>query len=162
MTFTLRQFTPEDAPQVLALNAQSVHFLSPLDAPKLARLADASDLFWVLEYQQAVVGFVIGFGAGRAYESINYRWFNARLQRFLYIDRIVLSDAVRGQGQGQAVYKALVAWAQAHEYHWLAAEIDIAPANPASLKFHQQQGFIAVGEQGVGSKRVSLQLRPLG
>lgn len=162
MTIAVREFTPADAQRVLELNAASVHFLSPLDDEKLAHLARESALFWVAETQGEVLGFLIAFTTGANYQSVNYRWFDERLKHFLYIDRIVLCESARGCGLGQKFYDALSQWALQQDYRWLAAEIDIAPANPQSLRFHEQQKFVAAGEQAIGSKRVSLQIKSLG
>ncbi|MBB3169917.1 GNAT family N-acetyltransferase [Simiduia aestuariiviva] len=161
MSINIRAFESGDSEAVLALNKASVQFLSPMDAERLQLLRAHSALFWVAENNEGVVGFLLAFTHGAAYDSPNYRWFNARLQRFLYIDRIVLSAQVRGQGLGQQFYRELTDWAKAQQLVWLAAEIDIAPSNPPSLQFHQQQGFITAAEQAVGNKRVSLQIKSL-
>lgn len=159
--FALRPFEPTDTASLLALNQHSEQVLSPLTAKRFTQLRQQAALLWVAESEAAVAGFLMGFTAGAAYDSVNYQWFNARLQHFFYIDRIVIGASARGQGLGQAFYRELQRWAQHRSLHWLAAEIDIAPANPASLHFHQQQDFVAVAEQGAGHKRVSLQLKSL-
>lgn len=159
--FQLRPFEPADASGLLALNQHSEQVLSPLTAERFAQLRQQAALLWVAERDGQMAGFLMGFCAGAAYDSVNYRWFNARLQHFFYIDRIVIGASARGLGIGQTFYRELQRWARGRSLHWLAAEIDIAPANPASLRFHQQQGFVAVAEQGTGHKRVSLQLKSL-
>lgn len=155
----LRAFQPEDSALLLQLNEDSVHFLAPLAAPDLQRIAAQDGRIMMLESAGACVGFLIFYTDGSDYASPNYRWFSNALQQFLYIDRIVIDRQCRGRGLGQACYAQLQQWARERQLNWLAAEIDIEPANPGSLRFHQQQGFAELGRQSVqaGKKIVSLQ-----
>jgi predicted GNAT superfamily acetyltransferase len=155
----LRDFRPEDADAVLALNAGSVAVLSPLDALRLRALAAQAALFRVAVDDGAVVAFLLALREGSAYESPNYRWFAARYPRFLYIDRVVVAPAARGGGLGAALYADLFAFARAAGLDTVACEFDIEPPNEASRRFHARFGFAEVGHQRLaGGKRVSLQV----
>ena len=149
--------------EILRLNAESVHYLSPLTAEDLAQVPAHGGCVQLLLHARKAVGFLITYIEGGRYASVNYQWFNARLKGFQYIDRIVIDHQARGQGIGNSCYQALAQTARQSGLHWLAAEIDILPENPASLAFHQKHGFIQAGQQSVqgGKKRVSLQLKPL-
>ena len=160
-TITLRLFESRDSDAILSLNQRSVSVLSPMDQARLRYLEAQASLILVAEQADNVVGFLIGFTDGSQYDSKNYCWFSDRLKPFFYIDRIVIAEAARSQGLGQAFYKAVEAWAQTHQLHWLAAEIDIEPPNPASLAFHQHQGFATVGQQGIKNKQVALLVKSL-
>ena len=165
MTVTLRPFQLHDTAAVLAMNLASEKFLSPLNETRLHQLRKQSALFWVAEKHSQLVGFLMGFCANAGYNSINYQWFDQRLQHFLYIDRVVVAEAARGLGLGTQFYDAVADWAIHHQLVWLAAEIDIEPPNPGSLAFHQQRGFVAVADQILnstgGTKRVALQVKSL-
>lgn len=154
----LRDATPDDAPTLLALNAASVEVLSPLDAPCLAALQAEAALCRVIELDGSVRAFVLAFREGAAYDSENYRWFDARYPRFLYVDRIVVDAACRGAGLAQRLYADVFGHARRDGVPVVTCEFDVDPPNPASERFHRRQGFREVGTQRLArGKRVSLQ-----
>jgi predicted GNAT superfamily acetyltransferase len=159
VTLALRAARAEDAEAILALNAESVHFLSPLDAARLAALQREAALQLVACEGGAVVAFLLAFREGADYDSENYRWFAARRARFLYVDRVVVSAALQGRGVGARLYAALLDFARAEGLGTVVCEIDADPPNPASQRFHARFGFREVGTQHVagGRKRVSMQ-----
>ena len=159
----LRDFRPDDAADVLALNADSVAVLSPLDAAALQALAAQAASFRVVEAGGRVAAFLLALREGAGYASPNYRWFAQRYARFLYVDRVVVAAAHRGAGLGAILYADLFARARAQGVPWLACEYDVAPPNPASAAFHARFGFAEVGRQRVagGKKEVSLQVAPV-
>jgi len=159
MTLDLRDAAPADFPRVLALNEESVRYLSPLDAARLARLHAASAYHRVIEDDGRVVAFLLALREGADYDSVNYRWFAARHARFLYIDRVVVDAACQGRGLGPRLYDDLFAFARATAAARVTCEFDVDPPNEASRRFHARYGFAEVGTQAVagGSKSVSLQ-----
>ena len=93
-----------------------------------------------------VEGFVLVMREGLDYASLNYKWLSERYERFAYVDRIAVSETARGRGIGEALYKA-VAERFAGERPVLLAEVNLAPPNPGSLRFHKRLGFREVGER---------------
>lgn len=158
--FELRDARPADFPRVLALNEESVRFLSAMDRARLDRLHAEAAYHRVLELDGEVQGFLLAFREGAAYDSPNYRWFAERYPRFLYIDRIVIGNAAQGRGAGKAFYDNLFAFAREGGADLVTCEIDSDPPNPVSRRFHEQLGFREVGSQryGVHQKQVSLQV----
>jgi predicted GNAT superfamily acetyltransferase len=155
----LRDYRPDDADAVLALNAASVAVLSPLDALQLRALAAQAALLRVAVRDEALAGFLLALREGSAYASPNYRWFLARYPRFLYIDRVVVDAQARGGGIGAALYADLFAFARAAGIDTVACEYDIEPPNAESARFHARFGFSEVGRQRLpGGKEVSLQV----
>jgi predicted GNAT superfamily acetyltransferase len=148
---------------ILALNAASVQVLSPLSAQRLAQLHAQAAYHKVVLEEARVVAFLLGFGPGTSYDSINYRWFDARYDDFLYVDRIVVAASHRENGLGALLYSDFFAAARALGKQRVVCEYDIAPPNPASAAFHRRFGFVEVGTQrtGDGSKVVSLQSAPV-
>ena len=157
----LRPVTDDDAEEVLALNARNVEALAPMDADRFARLRTWASRFDVLEAERGFAGFVIVFGPGTDYDSENYRWFAERYQdRFAYLDRIVLHEAVRRRGLGGFVYDAVERDAAGHGR--LTLEVNLVPRNEPSLAFHARRGYVEVGQLGDETHRVSLMEKPLG
>lgn len=155
----LRQSTPKDLERILALNEESVHFLSPLTKEKLEKLINQSEMLHVIEVEGCVEAFVLTIREGQDYDSVNYLWFTERYHQFLYIDRVVVSVKMHGMGLGQMLYESVFKHAKAIGVPFITAEIDINPPNPGSLRFHEKFGFKEVGKQSIagGKKVVSLQ-----
>jgi len=150
---------PADFETILALNRESEHFLSPLDAQRLARLHGEAAYHRVLRSGGEVAAFLLAFREGASYDSPNYRWFAERYPCFLYIDRVVVARAHQGQGLGRRLYADLLAHAAATGAARVTCEFDVEPPNEASARFHAGFGFREVGTQWVagGRKQVSLQ-----
>lgn len=163
MSTTLRPAVAGDFAAILALNAESVHFLSPLDAARLQHLHAQAAYHRVVEVDGAVAAFLLALREDADYDSPNYRWFVQRYPEFLYVDRIVVSAAQHGRGLGALLYEDLFAFARTHGVRRVTCEFDLDPPNPASARFHARFGFHEVGTQwlGGGKKQVSLQARSL-
>jgi predicted GNAT superfamily acetyltransferase len=159
----LRDATSSDFPQLLMLNEESVHFLSPLEPARLAHLHQQAAYHRVIELEGKVAAFLIAFREGSAYDSLNYQWFARHYDRFIYIDRVVVSATQRGQGFGDRLYRDLFSFAKQVVAGRVTCEFDIDPPNAVSRLFHERYGFTEVGSQSVasGTKRVSLQVASL-
>jgi predicted GNAT superfamily acetyltransferase len=159
----IRNATPDDFPAILALNAESVHFLSPLDAVRFQHLHAQAAYHRLLEIDGKVAAFLLVLREGADYHSPNYLWFVERFPRFLYVDRIVVAEAQQGQHLGAHLYDDLIAFAAANGFTKLTCEFDLEPPNPVSARFHARYGFREVGRQWLsgGKKQVSLQVLEL-
>lgn len=155
----IRDATPSDYPAILALNLASEHLLAPLGLEHLAHLHAMADRLRVVELDGTVVAFLLVLREGAAYDSPNYRYFAARRDKFLYVDRIVVGDGHRGGRWGSALYEELLDAARAGGVPSVTCEIDAEPPNEASRRFHARFGFQEIGRQWVaeGRKQVSLQ-----
>jgi uncharacterized protein len=159
----IRDARHEDFETILALNAESVHFLSPLTRERLDALHRSAAYHKVVEDGGEVAAFLLAFREGAPYDSPNYLWFAERYPAFLYVDRIVVAPSHRGDGLGALLYDDIAAFAAKIDVPWLACEFDIEPPNPGSMRFHERMGFREVGTQwlGGGKKRVSLQAKAI-
>ena len=158
MNATLRDAHEGDFPHIERLNRESEHFLSPMDAARLSLLHELADYHRVVDCD-GVRAFLLAFREGSEYDSSNYRWFDARYDRFLYIDRVVVDASWRGRGFAGDLYRDLFGYARAFGVARIVCEYDIEPPNPSSRAFHQRFGFQEVGRRSYGAgKRVSLQL----
>jgi uncharacterized protein len=160
---TIREACGDDFALILRLNAQSVHFLSPMSEALLCDLHRAAAYHRVVEVEGVVRAFLLALREGEAYASVNYRWFCARYAQFLYIDRVVVDTAAQGAGLGKILYSDLLAFAGASGVPRVACEFDVDPPNERSRRFHFGFGFREIGTQQVGvqQKKVSLQLAEL-
>jgi predicted GNAT superfamily acetyltransferase len=155
----IRDVQPADFAHILALNEESVRFLSPLTPDRLTWLDGLANYHRVVEFEGDTVAFLLALREGSAYDSPNYRWFAEHCEQFLYIDRVVVSSKCRGQGLGDRLYEDLIAYARMQSVPQVTCEFDIDPPNEVSRRFHRKFGFREVGTQSVaaGTKRVSLQ-----
>jgi predicted GNAT superfamily acetyltransferase len=141
----MRAYEMSDAREVLAINEECVPEVGAMDVERLELLQRNSGFFAVVEVDDAVVGFLLGLDEhALEYESPNYRWFSERHASFAYIDRIALSEAARGMGLGQDLYRAFEAWSIGHGKPLLTAEVNTIPDNPRSHRFHETFGFSVV------------------
>lgn len=155
----LRTATLADTAAIVAMNADVVAVTSPMDAARFAHLFAICEYCIIAEDGDVPVGFVLAMRDGAAYENGNYDWFLKRLGRFVYIDRIVISEAGRGQGVGGLLYEYVAKVAKESGALVMAAEMDLEPPNIGSLQFHKKIGFNELGSRALDSgKVVSMQV----
>lgn len=155
----IRSAQAKDHAAILALNAESVQYLSALDAASLARLDAQAIYHRVVELDGEVAAFLLVLREGSDYASPNYRWFADHFDAFLYVDRVVVSAAHQGRGLGARLYDDLFAFARSNGATRITCEYDLAPPNPASATFHTRYGFREIATQWLGGgKQVSLQV----
>jgi predicted GNAT superfamily acetyltransferase len=94
----VRAATEADFPRILELNAELVHFMSPLTPARLVALHAQSAWHAVADEDGQVLAFLLALREGCDYDSPNYRWFAERYPRFLYVDRVVVAVAAQGRG----------------------------------------------------------------
>ena len=141
-----RPYEPGDEQQVLALNAACVPEVGPMDAAKLALLAEWSPFLRVVETDDQIVAFLVGLTEAAPYESPNFAWFVERHPAFAYVDRVAVDEDHRGAGWGPALYREFEAWAKEAGKPILCAEVNTEPPNPRSLRFHDLFGFDMVDQ----------------
>jgi len=143
----IRDWTEADLATLHAINEAAVPGVGTLtrDAhDNLIRETSAATL--VAEVDGNPVGFVLLMTEGLLYASLNYKWLSQRYDRFAYVDRVAVDATQRSGGIGAALYTA--AYEKfAGEREVLLAEVNLAPPNPGSLRFHKRQGFREVGER---------------
>jgi predicted GNAT superfamily acetyltransferase len=162
----LRELEPADLPAVVELNNDAVPAVPMADEDELALLTAFASLSVVAvdeDDPDEVLGFLIAMDPGLSYASENYRWFSARNDDFLYVDRIVIGAEARGTGIGRLLYGAVFAKAEVDGRREVTCEVNLRPANPRSLGFHDALGFRRVGEQDTkgGAIRVALLAAPI-
>ena len=164
----IRELTSADLSAALLLNNANVPAVSPSDEVGFARLLELSELALAAVGDASVdgetlLGYVLLMRPGADYPSENYRWFQDRGTDFLYVDRILVSDAAQNQGVGAALYSSVFEAALARGAAEVTCEVNVDPPNPGSLRFHARLGFVEVGRQATkgGTIVVALLAAPL-
>ena len=142
---------------MLELNEGAVPHVNSLSAEVLRELGEQAFYFRMARTDQGrVAGFLLALAESAVYGSPNFTWFQARYERFAYIDRVVVDPAFRRAGIARRLYEDLEREAASRE--WLTCEVNLRPPNPGSIEFHQRLGFREVGQQDTegGAKRVAL------
>ncbi len=150
----LRKAGIDDAEAIVRLNERSVAVTSPMSHEQCRELLAMSDFSLIVEYAGEVAGFLLAMTEGKNYNNGNYQWFGQRLRNFIYIDRIVIDENIRGAGLGKSLYAKLFNCARDSQLKLIAAEIDIQPANPSSLAFHDRHGFVELATRVLDNGKV--------
>lgn len=142
----IRPYRESDLDALVAVNDGAFPAVPITPHDELAELIRLSTVRLVVDDGE-VGGFVLAMAPGLDYASENYRWFSARSQDWLYVDRIVLAPRLQGQGIGPRLYDAVIAAAREAGYGEVTCEVNLRPPNPGSLAFHARLGFREVGRQ---------------
>lgn len=138
----IRTLCEADLDWALALNASLDVELSPLTRQGLADIVGAAFYARLAEPER---GLLIAFDQDAHYRSPNFLWFKARFSRFVYVDRVAVAEAARGQGVARRLYDDLFAAARDARHDRIVCEVNVDPPNPASDAFHARFGFSEIG-----------------
>jgi predicted GNAT superfamily acetyltransferase len=146
-----------DLDTLIALNNAHAVELSWLEKPEFENMIHNA------VYARGIAparGFLIAFDQTASYDNINFQWFRTRYENFIYVDRIVVDGAFRGQGAARALYEDLFEFARSKGRILVVCEVNVDPPNPASDVFHKRLGFMHAGENLIPSgKRVEYLLK---
>ena len=146
----IRDARSADFPAIVALNAESERFLSPMSATRLNQLHAWAAYHRVVEVEGQVAAFLLAFREGAGYDSPNYRWFSERYESFV-------AGVHRGKGFASALYDDVFEFARENGVGTVTCEFDTEPPNEVSRRFHAKFGFQEVGTHSYNNKRVSMQ-----
>lgn len=127
---------------LLALNNDFATELSHLSAEKARYLVRHAFMARALGDE----ALLLAFDQDAPYDNPNFRWFGARFDRFVYIDRVVVSPRRQGLGWARLLYKSLFARALERGHIKVTCEINVDPPNPRSEAFHTGLGFEPAGQ----------------
>ena len=107
---------------------------------------------------------LITFDQDADYDSANFIWFRNRLERFVYVDRIVVGEQHRGAGLARQLYQDLFERARYAGHDCIVCEVNRVPPNPGSDAFHARMEFEEVGQATLsgGDKTVRYLRKDLG
>jgi uncharacterized protein len=140
----VRDILPSDLAVIHAINEASTPGVHGELLEKLDAITRESCIALVVEVDGVVVGFCQVLPPGANYRSLNYAWFSARYDDFIYLDRVAVAADHRGQGIGGRLYDEVERRSRAS---WFTLEVNLRPRNDGSLRFHARRGFFEVGQQ---------------
>src|SRR5262245_44215901 len=119
--------------QLLKLNNDHARETSHLTADRFVGMIQSARIATVIE---PALAFMLAFGQDDEYDGGHFRWFRQRLERFLYIDRVIVAATHRRHGLGGLLYEDLIMRAGRSGYPAIACEVNFQPPNPISDAFH--------------------------
>lgn len=140
---TPRPLAAVDLDWVHALNETHAVELSSMSPAAFRTLVDGARYARVVDREAA---FLLAFDAKPTANSPNFDWFQARFDRFLYIDRVAVAEHARRRGMAKALYLDLFAYARTAGFKLIGCEVNADPPNPGSDAFHAALGFEVAGE----------------
>ena len=152
---------PDDVGRILALNNAHAAETSLLDEVGLRSLLSMA--CYARGIDRGATAFLIALDPRADYDSLNYRWFQAHRDSFVYIDRVIVAPSARGQGLARKLYQDLFSDAQWNGTPLAVCEVNLHPANPISLAFHAALDFVETGRATIhgGLKTVAYLEKPL-
>lgn len=159
---SIRNVLAEDLDAVLELNESVVPAVNSVTIEKMHWFSKRAEYFRVATVEDRLAAFLIGLRPGTDYESLNYRWFCDRYDDFAYVDRIAVGGHARRYGLASALYEDFRSSVPS-SVGVMTCEVNIRPPNPASMRFHERQGFSQVASLASedGSKAVALMAKKL-
>jgi predicted GNAT superfamily acetyltransferase len=156
----IRIAVPTDFEVICALNLAEIQHTSAMDAARLAELDALSCYHKVVCLDGVVSAFLLAMCDGSPHKNANFEWFKQRYDRFIYVDRVVVSSASGGLRLGSLLYEDVFRYARSNAIPLVTCEYNLVPLNERSRLFHDKFGFKEKGTQWVanGAKQVSLQV----
>ncbi len=143
--FTEGDYDENHVSDIYSINQDNVPEVGSLDSlEQQKKLLSVSSYHSILLKENELIGFSICFRESRPYWSENYKYFEDKLNRFLYIDRIAIRSEYRRQGHAKRMYEDIFNFASQDDLI-VTAEVNTKPANQGSLRFHEYMGFKEVG-----------------
>jgi uncharacterized protein len=137
--------TPSSARDDAALLALNNAFRVETSELSLARLRQLIAEAFMARAIGRADALLIAFDQDADYDSRNFIWFKQRLDRFVYIDRIIVATAAQSRGLAGILYRELFAACRRSGHTHVVCEVNFAPPNPASDAFHAKLGFTEMG-----------------
>ncbi len=158
----LRNAKIDDLKDIIEINEESIPAVNTVSLMQFKSFLRDSIYFKVVTNRsQKICGFLLVLPSGLEYDSLNYKWFSSRYEKFAYIDRIAISKNWRNKGMGKSLYTDLEN--NLKDYNLIACEFNVKPLNQVSKQFHESLDYENVGFQLTenGTKKVSLMTKKI-
>ena len=160
MRLSLGVTNANDITLLYELNQQNIPELGSLDsADHLKSLIEIAFSTIVLMHKNQIIGFCLLFREGSSYNSPNYSYFNTKYDKFIYVDRVVVSSDFIGKGGGRLMYQKVFEIAEKNNLT-ICCEVNEKPLNEISLAFHNKLGFYKTHEKAYAKKKVAFLEKP--
>ncbi len=133
---------PHDRSALLALNNASAIETSPLTPARFDQLIAAAS---IALYSPPAAAMLLAFDRADHYDGGHFLWFRDRLERFVYIDRVIVAASHRRRGLAKLLYTEVFDRAAARGHTTIVCEVNLQPPNPTSDAFHASLGFTEIG-----------------
>jgi predicted GNAT superfamily acetyltransferase len=139
----LRALALSDCEETLRINSESLPGVARLDSAEFERLLALPNHHLALNRPEGGLrGYLLAFGSDASYDRAEFLEFVDTVPgSFIYIDQVAVGAEYRRRGAASEFYGALEKWARSSTIAYLCCEVNLSPANPASLAFHQNRGF---------------------
>ena len=130
------------------INQQQVPKVGSVSLEEFINLIEISNISYGIIKKGTCLGFVICLRENTNYQSINYKFFQKRHNKFFYIDRIAIDNKFQSRGIGSTFYDKLISIK--HKFNIpICAEVNIDPPNELSINFHKKHGFVEITESTI-------------
>ena len=160
--YNLRNVKFEDLKDIIEINEQSIPAVNTVSLIQFETfLRDSIYFKAVTNLSQKICGFLLVLPSGLEYDSLNYKWFSSRYEKFAYIDRIAISEKWRNKGMRKSLYTDVENTLK--DYKLIACEFNVIPPNQVSKQFNESLDYENVGFQLTenGTKKVSLMTKKI-
>jgi len=154
----IRSLSQIDVQSIWDINEQGLPGTGQVSKDEISTLLNLSSHSIGAFRNDRLIGFVICLSPRKNYGSLNYAWFNENYDQFIYVDRIAVLESCRNEGVGSILYEMVLSFSEENAVP-IAAEVNLEPPNPGSMRFHQRFGFEEVGVLHHQSKSVIMLLR---
>jgi predicted GNAT superfamily acetyltransferase len=154
----IRILSQTDVQSIWAINEQGLPGTGQVSQQELSDLLNISTLSIGAFREEELLGFVICLSPETTYSSLNYAWFNNKYDDFIYVDRIAVLTDCRDEGIGSKLYEEVITYSQENAVP-IAAEVNLNPPNPGSMRFHHRFRFVEVGVLHHKEKSVTMLMR---
>ena len=127
------------------INQQQVPKFGSVSLQEFINLIKISNISYGFIKKGICLGFVICLRENTNYQSINYKFFQKRHNKFFYIDRIAIANKYQSSGIGSILYNKLLSIKVKFNIP-ICAEVNIDPPNELSINFHRKHGFSEITE----------------
>lgn len=150
----INPITTDHYAQILKINQEFVHWLSPLDTERLDWVLAIATYKRQIDNAQAVL---FGYAHNADYPNHkNMTWLSKHVEDYFYIDRIIVDPSAQGKGYGKCLYQDIEDFAREQGHAHIACEVNVKPNNPRSHAFHLAMGYEVLGDQEYSEHNAAL------
>lgn len=140
--------------EIYKLNQNNVPEVGDIPSfEKFINLVSKSKKSVYIRIKNKIIGFIVCFRENSDYDSLNYKFFSKRTEKFMYIDRVAIDRNFRNKGLGNKLYNQIEMLPESKNIP-LCCEVNFIPLNHPSICFHEKYGFIKVGKKNYENNSV--------